>query len=120
MIKAGMCVKGRTVNGQPLLDRAVRVAEAFHLTPRGNLQFKQCPLDSDYYLLEVNPKFGAGLPLTTAAGVNMPLLILRLLRGERFEPMIGQFQNHLMMLRRWTEVFLAEDPLRPAAGPQHT
>jgi carbamoyl-phosphate synthase large subunit len=113
MTKAGMCVKGRTLNASSLLDLSVHVAEAFGLTPRGNVQFKQSRQDSRYYLIEVNPKFGAGLPLTTAAGVNMPLLILKMLAGERIAPMVGQFQNELVMLRHWTEVFLPGESPTP-------
>jgi carbamoyl-phosphate synthase large subunit len=113
MTKAGMCVKGRTVSRPQLLDLSARAAEAFPLTPRGNLQFKQSRGDGEYYLIEVNPKFGAGLPLTTAAGVNMPLLLLKILRGETIPPMIGPFRNNLVMLRHWAEVFAPAEELLP-------
>ncbi len=117
MTKAGMCVKGRTVNPPALLELAVRIAEEFGLTPRGNLQFKQCNRDGRYYLIEVNPKFGAGLPITTAAGVNMPLLLLKLLRGDAVPPMIGEFQSDLVMLRHWAEVFVPGDALAATEAP---
>jgi carbamoyl-phosphate synthase large subunit len=115
MTKAGMCVKGRTVSRPQLLELSVHVAEAFPLTPRGNLQFKQSRRDGEYYLIEVNPKFGAGLPITIAAGVNMPLLLLKILQGERVAPMVGQFRSDLVMLRHWAEIFVAaEELLAPA------
>jgi carbamoyl-phosphate synthase large subunit len=107
--KAGMCTKGRTVSDRRLIDAAVRIAELFPLTPRGNVQLKCSPRDGEYYLIEVNPKFGAGLPLTTAAGVNMPLLLLRMLRGEPVPRMVGQFRENLVMLRHWAEVFVKEE-----------
>jgi carbamoyl-phosphate synthase large subunit len=114
MTKAGMCVKGRTVNRTQLLELSAQIAEAFPLTPRGNLQFKQSRRDGEYYLIEVNPKFGAGLPLTTAAGVNMPLLLLKMLRGDEVRPMRGDFRNNLLMLRHWAEIFApAEELLSP-------
>jgi carbamoyl-phosphate synthase large subunit len=119
--KAGMCVKGRTVNEPRLLERAVQVAEEFGLTPRGNVQFCRSVRDDEYYLIEINPKFGAGLPLTTAAGVNMPLLLLKMLRGEAILPRLGEFRPNLVMLRHWAEVFLEEgssvalSPLGPRA-----
>jgi carbamoyl-phosphate synthase large subunit len=119
MTKAGMCVKGRTVSRPQLLELSVRVAEAFPLTPRGNLQFKQSRRDGEYYLIEVNPKFGAGLPLTTAAGVNMPLLLLKRLQGETIPPMIGQFRKDLVMLRHWAEVFAPAEELLPREGHHH-
>jgi carbamoyl-phosphate synthase large subunit len=113
MTKAGMCVKGRTINRTQLLELSVQIAEAFPLAPRGNIQFKQSRRDGEYYLIEVNPKFGAGLPLTTAAGVNMPLLILKMLRGETVAPMLGQFRSDLVMLRHWAEIFAPAGELLP-------
>lgn len=107
--KAGMCVKGRTVKEPRLLDLAVHVAEEFGLASRGNVQFCRSVRDGDDYLIEINPKFGAGLPLTTAAGVNMPLLLLKMLRGETLVPRVGEFRDNLVMLRHWAEVFVAED-----------
>jgi carbamoyl-phosphate synthase large subunit len=109
--KAGMCVKGRTTRRAELLDLAVAVAERFPLTPRGNLQFKQSMQDRRYYLIEVNPKFGAGLPLTTAAGVNMPLLLLKMSLGAAVSPRIGEFRDGLVMLRHWAECFVASEEL---------
>jgi carbamoyl-phosphate synthase large subunit len=117
MTKAGMSVKGRTVRRARLLELSVQIAERIPLTPRGNIQFKQSRRDGEYYLIEVNPKFGAGLPLTTAAGVNMPLLLLKMALGESVAPMLGKFQGDLVMLRHWAEVFVpAEEMLRPPAG----
>lgn len=112
--KAGMCVKGRTVREPRLIELAVAVAESFGLTPRGNLQFCRSLRDGEYYLIEVNPKFGSGLPLTTAAGINMPLLLLKMLRGERVSPMIGQFRSGLVMLRHWTEIFVPDEADPPS------
>jgi carbamoyl-phosphate synthase large subunit len=111
LTKAGMCVKGRTSRRPQLLDLSVDIAERFPLTPRGNLQFKQSRKDGRYYLIEVNPKFGAGLPLTTAAGVNMPLLLLKMALGETVPPMLGQFKDGLVMLRHWAECFVPSEEL---------
>lgn len=111
LTKVGMCVKGRTCRRAQLLDLSVEIAERFPLTPRGNLQFKQSRKDGRYYLIEVNPEFGAGLPLTTAAGVNMPLLLLKMALGEGVPPMVGQFQDGLVMLRHWAECFVSSEEL---------
>jgi carbamoyl-phosphate synthase large subunit len=113
LTKAGMCVKGRTVHRTQLLELSARIAAQLPPAPRGNLQFKQSRRDGEYYLIEVNPKFGAGLPLTTAAGVNMPLLILKMLRGETIAPILGQFRNDLVMLRHWAEIFAPGEEPRP-------
>lgn len=41
--------------------------------------------NGDYCVLELNPRFGGGYPFSYMAGVNMPLAILKWLRGEKVE-----------------------------------
>jgi carbamoyl-phosphate synthase large subunit len=108
--KAGMQVKGRTVKDDRLIDFGLMVIKKFGLVPRGNVQ---CILqDGEPSLIEVNPKFPASLPFTVAAGVNAPLLLLKMHRGEEVAPMIGRFRDGLVMLRCWQEVFI-EPPSEP-------
>lgn len=38
--------------------------------------------NGDYCVLELNPRFGGGFPFSYEAGVNMPLAIIKWLRGE--------------------------------------
>jgi carbamoyl-phosphate synthase large subunit len=104
--KAGMQTKGRTVNTPRLLEYGRSTAARFGLAPMGNIQ---C-IDSggSLWLIEVNPKFPASLPLTVAAGVNAPLLLAMMHLGQAIEPMVGQFRNGLTMLRYWREVFVED------------
>jgi len=105
--KAGMQVKGRTVKDERLLDFARGILALLPLTPRGNIQ---C-IDSgeEIALIEVNPKFPASLPFTVAAGVNAPLLLVKMHLGEKVEPMLGNFTAGLVMLRYWQEIFVPAD-----------
>ena len=41
--------------------------------------------NGDYCVLELNPRFGGGYPFSYEAGVNMPLAILKWLRGEKVD-----------------------------------
>ena len=112
--KAGMQVKGRVVKDARLIDYAIGVHRAFNLAPRANVQC--IAREGTTALIEINPKFPASLPFTVAAGVNAPLLLVRMARGERVAPMIGEFQDGLTMLRYWRELFLpAEAVGRPPA-----
>lgn len=46
--------------------------------------------NGDYCVLELNPRFGGGYPFSYEAGVNMPLAIIKWLRGEVVDPAILQ------------------------------
>jgi carbamoyl-phosphate synthase large subunit len=108
--KAGMQVKGRTVKDERLIDFGLMAIEKFRLVPRGNVQ---CILhESELFLIEVNPKFPASLPFTVAAGVNAPLLLLKMHAGQEVPSLIGRFRDGLVMLRCWQEIFL-EPPAAP-------
>jgi carbamoyl-phosphate synthase large subunit len=42
--------------------------------------------NGDYCVLELNPRFGGGFPFSYEAGVNLPLAIIKWLRGENISP----------------------------------
>ena len=46
--------------------------------------------NGDYCVLELNPRFGGGYPFSYEAGVNMPLAILKWLKGEEVDSNILQ------------------------------
>ena len=46
--------------------------------------------NGDYCVLELNPRFGGGYPFSYEAGVNMPLAIIKWLKGESVDPSILQ------------------------------
>jgi len=103
-VKSGMQTKGRTVKDQRLLDYGAEITRIFRLWPRGNVQ---CIEDQDrnIWLIEANPKFPASLSFTVAAGVNAPLLLLKMHLGKQVDPMLGQFRENLTMIRIWRELY---------------
>ena len=96
-----------------LIEYGKWIAETVRLFPRGNIQ---CIDDGkDIYLIEVNPKFAATLPFTVRAGVNMPLLLLKMCLGEQIHRRIDDFEDDLVMLRYWQEVYI-QDGGHPGGG----
>jgi len=108
-VKSGMATKSRTRALPELWPLAERICKAFGVTGVANLQLMGDA--GNWKLVEVNTKFATSLPLTVAAGVNLPLHMLELARGDfdRTTPMT--FTPDLLMLRCWEEHFLQESKL---------
>jgi carbamoyl-phosphate synthase large subunit len=79
-VDSGVSIAGRTVHDESLERTAASVAVAIGLVGVANVQLR---LDRDGIpaLLEVNPRFPGAMPLTIAAGVDMPSLALDLALG---------------------------------------
>jgi carbamoyl-phosphate synthase large subunit len=72
-IDSGIAVTGRTLHDDALDAFAREVAAAIGLTTVANVQVK-ADADGEPALLEVNARFPGTMPLTVAAGVDMPRL----------------------------------------------
>ena len=55
----------------------------------GNLDADIFLADGVPYLLEMNARFGGGYPFSHIAGVNMPLAIVRWLKGENADDLLS-------------------------------
>lgn len=80
-VDSGVSIAGRTVRRAELSDTAADVARAIGLTGVANVQLRYSS-DGVPALLEVNPRFPGAMPLTIAAGVDMPSLLLDLVLGR--------------------------------------
>lgn len=107
--KAGMSYKGRTVSNARLSTMAKRVAEKFGINGPANIQFKI--KEEKIYLIEVNPKFAAGLPLTVASGVNIPLVLIKLALGFKVAKSELRYKTDFYMLRYWNEIFVPKNEI---------
>jgi carbamoyl-phosphate synthase large subunit len=74
------------------------------------------PLDVDFlrdgqgglWVLEMNPRFGGGYPVSHLAGADFPGLIVRMLAGEELENRSGKHRAGVTMMKR----------LEPIPGPE--
>ncbi len=99
--RGGISYSGQTCKNSTMVFYAAEIAKHLNIHGPANIQ---CFLQgSSVFILEINPRFSAGLPLTTAAGVNIPLMCLRLATGEDIEYQ-ESFKN-INMCRYWEEVF---------------
>jgi carbamoyl-phosphate synthase large subunit len=79
-VDSGVAIAGRTLHDERLESTATAVAEAIELTGVANVQLR-LDVNGVPALLEVNPRFPGSMPLTMAAGVDMPSLAVDLALG---------------------------------------
>lgn len=80
-VDSGVAIAGRTVHDPELEEAAGRIAEAIGLVGVANVQLRR-DRTGRAVLLEVNPRFPGALPLTIAAGVDIPSLVVDLFLGR--------------------------------------
>ena len=120
--KGGESIKGMTIKDAELIEHGRRVAEALRIVGPANIQcFRE--VDGSLPVTDVNPRFGGGFPLPTAAGSRYPELALALANGERPEPRLGEFREGIVMTRFFSQVLLAGDggtlaPLEELSVPE--
>jgi carbamoyl-phosphate synthase large subunit len=104
VIRAGVVDRGRTVRDERLIALGADCAAAIRFAGAVNIQ---CRLqDGAPFIIEINPRFSGGIPLTIAAGADFPRLLVRLARGRRVEPAVGQFRDDLWMTSYESSVFV--------------
>lgn len=104
--KEGVATKSRTVDMPDVVKLAGEVVRALGLIGASNIQLIGRP--GDYQVIDVNPRFAAGQPLGMEAGVNLPVLLLRLAAGEELSPGEHAAEPGVVMLRYYEERFVRE------------
>jgi carbamoyl-phosphate synthase large subunit len=104
--RAGVDYAGQTEGNDVLISRSHRINDLLGFRGPANIQYFR---DGDQYrILEINPRFAASNHLTTMAGINYPLLTIKLARGEMLAPVTAFSQ--MSFCRYWEMAF------RDAAG----
>jgi len=80
-IDSGIAVAAKTVKNPELVDYATKIAEHLGLTFTSNIQFRFSS-DGIPRLLEINARFPGTMPLTVSAGIDMPLLSMKIIEGN--------------------------------------
>jgi carbamoyl-phosphate synthase large subunit len=59
-------------------------------------------VNGEYYISEINPRFGGGYPLAYECGVNFPKYIINNLKNIVNEPQIGNYPENVYMMKHDT------------------
>jgi carbamoyl-phosphate synthase large subunit len=120
--KGGESIKGMTIKDAELMDFGRLVSEALGIIGPANVQCFREP-NGALQVTDVNPRFGGGFPLPTAAGSRYPELALALANGETVEPRFGDFREGVVMTRFFSQVILEDtggvlEPVQVRSAPE--
>jgi carbamoyl-phosphate synthase large subunit len=108
-VDSGIAVTGRTLHDEALETFARKVAAAIGLTTVANVQVKQDAAGVPA-LLEVNPRFPGTMPLTIAAGIDMPKLAIGEALGDPIPDGPLPFED-IAMVRYFEQRFFPFDDI---------
>ena len=101
--RAGETDQSETCDMPEILSEGARLGQ--ELGRRGHVG----PLDADVFLrdgevviLEMNPRFGGGYPVSQLAGADFPGLIMEMIQGKAPEPRIGQQRIGTVMIKGYS------------------
>jgi len=110
VIRAGVSDKGVTRKHAEITAFAKHVAEKLQIVGPANIQCKWDGREAS--LIEVNPRFSGGIPLTIAAGADFPAWLVQLKAGVHIPPQVGKFQDGLCMMSFEESIFADESELK--------
>ena len=82
-MRAGETDKAITVDNVTIREIGATIGKA--LKHIGNLDCDILEENGEYYVLELNPRFGGGFPFSYEAGVNLPGALIAWAKGESFD-----------------------------------
>ena len=82
-MRAGETDKAITINNTIIQNIGKTIGTA--LKHIGNLDCDVLERDGEYYVLELNPRFGGGYPFSQEAGVNLPKALIEWANGNEVD-----------------------------------
>jgi predicted ATP-grasp superfamily ATP-dependent carboligase len=87
-VQGGPSTLREGVEHPQVMELGLSLLKSLNWTGVGMVEFKVDPRDGVPKLMEVNPRFWGSLELAIVSGVDFPYLILKMARGEIFEPIL--------------------------------
>lgn len=117
-VRTGEVSKGLIVKDPAIVAVGRRVVEAIGRC-RGVVTV-QCMVTpgGDIRVIEINPRFGGGAPLSIYAGADFPYWLIAELLGRRVQPRYESYRDNVAMLRFDDSVFVDGDFGQPAKTPR--
>ena len=87
-VQGGPSTLREGVEHPQVMELGLSLLKSLNWTGVGMVEFKVDPRDGIPKLMEVNPRFWGSLELAIVSGVDFPYLMLKMARGEIFEPVL--------------------------------
>jgi carbamoyl-phosphate synthase large subunit len=105
-VRAGEVSKGQVVKNARIMTESAMLIEKLGAGPGVITLQLFLTGDDKVKFIEINPRFGGGVPLSIKAGANFPKWILQELTGRKPNIRPDGFKDGLIMLRYDSEVWL--------------
>ncbi|MBB5174562.1 putative ATP-grasp superfamily ATP-dependent carboligase [Texcoconibacillus texcoconensis] len=66
---------------------------------KGIIDINVFKVNGEYYISEVNPRFGGGYPYAYECGVNVPEMIIHNILGNENDDLIGRYDEGVYMMK---------------------
>ncbi len=104
--RTGEVSKGQIIKHKQIMQRTAELVQTLGAGP-GIITVQLILTKNDTIkFIEINPRFGGGIPMSIKAGANFPKWILQQLTGRNPAIKFDGFENNLFMLRYDAEVWL--------------
>jgi len=105
-VRTGEVSKSQIVKNPVIMKQAVKLVEALGAGPGVITLQLFLTNDDKLKFIEINPRFGGGVPLSIKAGADFPKWIFQGLHGRRTNIRFDGFKDNLIMLRYDDEVWI--------------
>lgn len=96
-MRAGETEKSVSFKDKSLFDLIQKAVATLDL--RGPIDMDLFQIDGNYYISEINPRFGGGYPHAYNCGISFPKLIADNLSGKSLEKKIGEYEEEQYMFK---------------------
>lgn len=110
-VRAGEVSKGQVVKDRRIMDRCAELVSKLNAGPGVITVQLFLTADQKIKFIEINPRFGGGVPLAIKAGADFPKWILQRLLGRKPNIAFDGFEDELIMLRYDGEVWVSKSDI---------
>ena len=98
-MRAGETDKAITIYDKKMIEFIDSLIKKLGLYGPGDIDlFKR---GNEYIIIEINPRFGGGYPMSHAVGAEFPEKIIKLVNSEPLDPDLIRYPNNVVMMKQY-------------------